>query len=76
MKTGHLTDVQDGVLAQHWDVEVYLGVGEDTWKGRSGRGTRLDSGEGHAGSDWVEILIVEIAQYVKRKRCLLLSLKS
>lgn len=49
-------------LAQHWNVEVDLGVGEDTWKGRSGRLTRLDSGEGHVVSDWVEMLVVEIAQ--------------
>lgn len=54
------------VLAQHWNVEVDLGLVEDTWKGRSGRLTRLDSGEGHAGSDWVERLVVEMAQWVKR----------
>lgn len=54
------------VLAQHWNVEVDLGLVEDTWKGRSGRLTRLDSGEGHTGSDWVERLVVEMAQWVKR----------
>lgn len=50
------------VLAQHWNVEVDLGLVEDTWKGRAGRLTRLDSGEGHAGSDRVKRLVVEMAQ--------------